>query len=119
MAAKTLELETLTPLHWLGIVAAAVSAVVHLVLGIDIFPGAFGIAFLVATVGFLVGIVAVLVAYRRPLIYLLGIPYTAGQIVMWFAFNQPIPPISNIEAVDKVAQIVLIVVLVVLYRREA
>lgn len=111
----TLELESLTPLHWVGIAAALVTAAVHLVLGLAI-GGGFGVVFLLATVGFLAGIVAVLVGWRRRLIYLLGIPFTAGQIALWFLLNE-VPPIEPSHAVDKVAQIVLVVVLVVLYRR--
>ena len=114
----TLDTESLTPLHWLGIAAAAVTAVVHLALGIADFPGGFGIAFLLATAGFLAGIVAVVVGYRRRLVYLLGIPFTVGQIVLWYLLND-VPPIPPIEAVDKAAQAILVAVLIVLYRRES
>lgn len=117
-ANTTLELESLTPLHWVGIALALVTAGVHLVLGLQDLGGGFGTAFLFATVGFLAGIGAVLVGYRRRLVYLLGIPFTAGQIVLWFVFNQPIPPVSPVEIVDKLAQVLLVGVLVVLYRRE-
>ena len=113
-----LDLESLTLVHWTGIVAATVTAIVHAGLGLRDPTGTFGFAFLVATVGFVVGIVAVLVGYRRRLVYLLGIPFTAGQIVLWFALNQPIPPVSAVEVVDKVAQAVLVVVLVILLVRE-
>ena len=116
--ADLLALESLTGLHWIGIVAALVTAAVHLGLGVDIFPGTFGILFLFASAGYLVGIVAILLDFHRRFIYLLGIPFTAGQIVLWFALNQPIPPISAVEAIDKIAQSVLVVVLVELYRRE-
>ena len=113
-----LALDSLTRLHWIGIVAASVTAAVHVGLGVDIFPGTFGILFLFASAGYLVGIVAILLDFHRRYVYLLGIPFTAGQIVLWFALNQPIPPISVVEAIDKIAQIVLVVALVVLYRRE-
>ncbi|WP_290818538.1 hypothetical protein [Halovivax sp.] len=113
-----LETATLTPLHWVGVVAALVTAGVHFGLGVRNPTGTFGLAFLFATVGFLVGIAAVLLAYRRRLVYLLGVPFTAGQLVLWYAFNRPFPPISTIEVVDKVAQAVLVAVLVILYRRE-
>lgn len=113
----SLDLESLGVLHWIGIAAALVTAAVHLVLGVRI-GGGFGISFLIATVGFLAGIAAILVGYRRRLIYLLGIPFTAGQIVLWLALNQPIPPISTNEIIDKVAQVVLVAVLAVLYARE-
>ena len=112
-----LETESLTPLHWLAIAAALVTATVHLVLGVSA-GGTFGVLFLIATVGFLAGVGAVLVGWRRRLIYLLGIPYTAGQIVLWYLLND-VPPIPTSHAIDKIAQVVLIAALVVLYRREA
>lgn len=108
--------DSVTRLHWIGIVAATVTAGVHLYLGLQI-GGTFGAAFLVATAGFLGGIGAVLFDYRRRLVYLLGIPFTAGQVVMWYAFND-VPPVPPIEAVDKLAQIALIAVLVALLRRD-
>ncbi|MUW14770.1 hypothetical protein GJ633_08885 [Halorubrum sp. CBA1125] len=113
----TLDLGSLTPLHWVGIAAAAVSGGIHLFLGIQV-GGTFGTAFLVATAGFALGIAAVLVGYRRRLVYLLGIPFTGGQIVMWYAFND-VPPVPPTQAVDKLAQVLLIVVLAALLRREA
>lgn len=109
----------LTALQWAAVAAALVTAGVHAYLGVQDLGGAFGTAFLLATVGFLAGIAAIVLDYRRRLVYLLGIPFTAGQIVLWFALNQPIPPVPPIEIVDKVAQIVLVALLIVLYRQEA
>jgi hypothetical protein len=113
----SLDLESLTPLHWVGIVAALVTAGVHLVLAFDT-GGTFGALFLVATAGFLLGIAAVLAGWRRRLLYLLGVPFTGGQVVWWYAANQP-PPVPAAEAVDKVAQVVFIAVLALLYYRES
>lgn len=113
---SSLELASLTPLHWIAIVAALVTAGVHLVLGLSI-GGVFGVLFLVATVGFVGGIVAVLLGWRRRLVYGLGIPYTIGQIVLWYVLND-VPPIPPSHAVDKIAQLVLVVALVVLLLRE-
>lgn len=112
---------TLTPLHWLGIAMAAVSAAVHLVLGTGFLPHWMGIAFLVATVGFVAGIWLVAIDRRRRLVYLLGIPFTGGQIAVWYLLNRPtgLDGLGLADAVDKAAQIVLIVVLVVLYARDA
>lgn len=56
-----------------------------------------------------------LVDYRRKLLYLLGIPFTAGQIPAWYAVNAP--GLSPVGIGDKVVQVALIVVLVALYRR--
>ena len=110
-----LDLDSLTPLHWLAIAAALVTAGVHLGLGVTI-GGFFGTLCLFATVGFAAGIAAVLVGWRRRLVYALGIPYTAGQIVLWYALNEPPFPTSHL--VDKAAQVVLIAALVALLRRE-
>ena len=114
-------LESLTPLHWLAIGMALVSGAVHLVLGIGFLPHWMGVLFVLATGGFVGGVALVLLDYRRRLLYLLGIPYTAVQIVAWYQVNQPdsLGAISAAEGVDKVAQIVLIVALIVLYSRES
>jgi hypothetical protein len=116
---SAIDTDSMTTLHWIGVALAAVSGIVHLVLGIRFLPGAFGISFLVATAGFAAGIAAVLLDYRRRSFYLLGIPFTAGQIVI-FAWTvvQGINELGPIAIVDKVAQIALIVVLVLLLQRE-
>ncbi|MEY7848258.1 hypothetical protein AB7C87_03540 [Natrarchaeobius sp. A-rgal3] len=115
-----LALESLSTLHWIAIGLAVLTAVVHLVLGLEFLPHWMGVAFLLATVGFLLGIALVLVDYRRRLVYLLGIPFTVGQIVLWYALNRPdgLGAIPAVEAVDKLAQLLLIVALIVLFRRE-
>lgn len=114
-----LALESLTPLHWIAVALALVSAIVHLVLGVGFLPHWMGGAFLVATAGFLVGAGLVLVDVGRRLVYLLGIPFTGAQIALWYVVNEPdsLAAISSAEAIDKVAQILLVIALVVLYRR--
>ena len=108
------ETEALTPLHWAGVVLAAITGVLHLWLGVSFIDSPLGIAFLFAGVGFLAGIAAVVSDYRRRLVYLLGIPFTAGQIPIWFALNWP--DFGTIGILDKVVQVALVAVLVVLYR---
>lgn len=118
----TLETESLTPLHWLAIAMALVSAGVHLFIAVDVLlPSQLGYAFLFATGGFVGAVILVLVDYRRRLIYALGIPFTAGQIVLWFLLNDidGLGAISAVDAVDKIAQVILIAALVVLFGREA
>jgi len=112
-----LRTETLTGLHWAGIGLAAITGLIHLWLGVSFAPSPIGIAFLVATAGFFAGVAAVLVDYRRRLMYLLGIPFTAGQVVMWYLVNAPDfgPP----GIADKVVQVLLIAVLIALYRQSA
>jgi hypothetical protein len=108
--------ESLTPLHWAGIVLAIVTGVIHLGLGASFGLSGFGVAFVVAGIGFLGGVVAVLVDYRRRLLYLLGVPFTLGQVVAWYVVNAP--DFSALGIGDKVVQVALVVVLVLLYRRE-
>ncbi len=108
-------------LHWAGVVLATVTGVIHLLLAwfqlSDSLTAGLGWAFLFAGVVFLAAGVGVLVEYRRRLLYLLGIPFTAGQIVLWYLANAP-DLISPISVADKLAQVGLLVVLVVLLPRE-
>jgi hypothetical protein len=114
----TLALETVTPLHWVGVVLAAVTGVLHLVLTAQFGLSGLGISFLVAGVGFFAGAAAVLTDYRRRQFYLLGVPFTAGQIVLWYVLNDPSFSGISLGIVDKVVQVALIGVLLVLYSRE-
>jgi len=111
----TLETASLTALHWLGVVLCVATGVLHLGLGASFLPSGLGIAFVVAGVGYLGGVVGVLIDYRRRLLYLLGIPFTLGQIGAWYALNAP--DFSPLGIGDKIVQAVLVVVLVTLYRR--
>ena len=113
----SLRTESLSALHWAGVVLAAVTGVIHLVLGVRFIDSPLGWSFLVAGLGFLGGVAALLVDYRRRLLYLLGIPFTAGQIVIWYVVNAP--DFGTLGIVDKVVQVLFIVVLVVLYRQES
>ncbi|MDG5759454.1 hypothetical protein QA600_08875 [Natronococcus sp. A-GB1] len=117
--AADLELESLTPTHWAAIGLAAVTAAVHLLLGLSFLPHWMGGAFLVATAGFLVGLWFILTDRRRRLVYLAGISFTGAQIVLWYVVNEPtgIGDVTVAGAVDKVAQTLLIVALVVLLVR--
>lgn len=116
-----LSVELLTPLHWLGVTMALVSALVHLVLGVGFLPHWMGALFVLAAGGYIGGIVLLVVDYRRRLLYLVGVPYTLVQIIGWYVVNQPtsLGDLTTAGAIDKVAQIVLISVLVVLYRQAS
>jgi hypothetical protein len=117
-----LQTETLGAVHWVGILAAIVSAGVHLLLGVRMVPSGMGISFVLAGLGFLGAIVLVLVGYRRQTVYVIGIPFVLVQIVLWFVVNfvngsKSFPgDIGTLGAVDKLAQVVLVGVLVVLLR---
>ncbi|MFB6251657.1 MAG: hypothetical protein ABEI27_08235 [Halobellus sp.] len=111
---------SLTGLHWAGIALAAITGLLHLGLAASLLSSSLtsslGWAFIIAGVGFLGAIVAILVDFRRRQLYLLGIPFTAGQIVAWAALNAP--DFSPPGIADKIVQVLLIVVLVALYRQS-
>lgn len=117
-----LSTESLGGLHWIGILAALVSAAVHLLLGVRMAPSGMGISFVLAGLGFLGAIVLVLIDYRRRTVYAVGIPFVAIQIVLWLLVNfvngsKSFPAdVGTLGAVDKVAQVVLLGVLLALLR---
>lgn len=121
---STRDAGSLTPLHWAAVVLAAVTGLVHLALGVSNIGTPMGVSFLLAGLGFVVGIGLFLRGYRRRLLYLLGIPYTVTQIVLYVAFNWPNVVfladggVYMVGVVDKVVQMLLVATLAVLYRRE-
>ncbi len=110
----SIALESLTALHRAAIALATASATVHLVLGIGFLPHRMGVAFLLATAGFLFGIVLAPVDYHRRLVYFAEIPFTGAQIAFRYLVNEPVAvgTLSVSEVVDEVAQGPLIVALV-------
>lgn len=112
-----LQTASLTPVHWVGILLAVVTGLIHLFLGVSFIAEPLGWSFLGAAVGFFAGTIAVLIDYRRRLVYVLGIPFTAGQIVLWYVVNAP--DFSPLGIGDKIVQVALIVVIAVLYTRDA
>jgi len=120
----SVETESMTAVHWLGVALALVSAAVHLVLGVRFAPSGLGISFILAGLGFLGAVALLVVGYRRRLLYLVGIPFTGIQIVVWYAVNVlpdgplAVGAIGTFGAVDKVAQVLLILVLIYLLRAD-
>jgi hypothetical protein len=121
---STFETASLTRLHWLGIALALVTGVIHLVLGVRFLDPAGGLAtnaqpvsFVLAGIAFGLACLLVALDYRRRLLYLVGVPFTGIQVVLYFVLNWP-NVLSPGGVVDKVVQVALIGVLVVLYRRE-
>lgn len=113
------ETDSLTSTHWLAIAMAAVSGTIHLLLSAIVPDLVLRVSFLLAGVGFFGAITLVLVDYGRTLLYLLGIPFTGVQIVLWYAVVGPtVATLDVLDVVDKLAQFVLIGLLVVLYARE-
>ncbi|OYR38592.1 hypothetical protein DJ82_09645 [Halorubrum sp. Ib24] len=117
------DIGSLNGLHWVGIVAALVSAAVHLFLGVRMFPSPMGISFVLAGLGFVGGVTLLAIDYRRRTVYAVGIAFTLVQIVLWYVINfaggtKSFPAdVGTLGGVDKVAQVVLILVLVALLRR--
>ena len=117
-----LDVDSLSGLHWVGILAALVSGGIHLLLGIRMLPSGMGISFVLAGLGFLGAIVLVVINYRRPTVYAIGVPFTLVQIGLWYYVNFAAGPksfpgdVGTLGAVDKVAQVVLLGVLVALLR---
>lgn len=115
-----LDTDSLTPIHWLAIGLGALSGVIHFLLGVIVPVPVLQVSFLLAGVGFFGGIALVLVDYRRPVLYALGIPFTGVQIVLWYVIVGPtLATLDVLDAVDKLAQGMFIVLLVVLYGRES
>jgi len=112
-----LRTDTLTPLHWAGVVLAAITGALHLYLWALNPTNGLNLTFLAAGLGFLGGIAAILVDYNRKLVYALGVPFTFGQIPAWYVVNAP--EFSTLGYVDKAVQVLFVLVLVQLYRQAS
>lgn len=99
-------------LGWLAVGLVLVTGVLHIYSGVI----EARIPVLLAGVGFLGAIVLYLADYRRRLLYLVGIGYTAIQIPIWFVVKAS--EYTVIGYVDKAVQVVLILVLAYLYWRS-
>lgn len=114
----SLETTELEGIHWIAVVLTAITGAIHLYMGViqqGLTP--LGISFIVAGLGFAGWIVLLLVDFRRPLLYLGGVAFVGGQIVLFVVMNWP-DLFFALGIVDKAVQLVLLAVLVVLYRRE-
>ena len=118
----SLRTESLGVLHWVGILAATISAAVHLWLGARLAPTPLGISFLLAGLGFVGAVGLILLGWRRRLVCAAGIPFTLVQVVVWYYLTFATTParfpadVGTISAVDKTAQLLLVVVLIALLR---
>ncbi|PSP57902.1 hypothetical protein BRC72_08120 [Halobacteriales archaeon QH_7_66_36] len=118
------DVASLSGLHWVGIVAAVVTGVIHLRLGVGFAPSGLGISFLLAGLGFFGAVGLVLFDYRRRTVYAAGVPFTIVQIVLWYALNFAGGPksfpadVGTLGWVDKIAQVALVVVLVALLQQS-
>lgn len=112
----TIHTEGLTREHWIAVVFAAITGVIHLYLSTPHLPNPLGLGFLFAGVGFLGWIALFLLDWRRDLLYLVGIPFVAGQLVLYVILNWP-DIFFALGLLDKTVQIVLLIDLIVLNRR--
>ena len=106
---------TVPPLYWIAIVLSLITGVIHLYLGISFITSPLGWSFLFAGIVFLAAPLAVFTDTRRRVVLLLGIPFTAGQIIIWYLITDSY---GTLDLVDKVAQAMLIIVLALLLYRE-
>lgn len=118
----SLELPKLDFPESMAVVLAGITGLIHFYLAPQIGVNPLGISFLIAGIGFTALIGSIIFDYRRNLAYLLGIPFTLGQIVIWYYLNKPqigslIRGEPLLDAVDKIAQIILLTLLIYLYHK--
>jgi len=106
-----------------AIILAGITGLIHLYYILLIGLSPLGIGFLVAGIGFFAGIWAIIKDYDKR-IYLIGIPFIAGQIILWYFINgltleTALRPELTLAKIDKLAQVILICVSGLLYRRES
>ncbi|RLM87957.1 hypothetical protein D3D02_13540 [Halobellus sp. Atlit-38R] len=99
---------SLTQVQWLAVVLVVITGVLHVYAGIV--EGRAPVA--LAGVGYAGALVLFFLDYRRRLLYLIGIPYTAVQFPLWIVAKSEY---GMIDYVDKAVQVVLILVLLYLY----
>ena len=99
---------SLTQLQWLAVAFVVVTGVLHVYAGIV--EGRIPVA--LAGVGYAGALVLFFFDYRRRLLYLIGIPYTAVQFPLWIVAKSEY---GMVDYVDKAVQVALILVLIYLY----
>ena len=99
---------SLTRVQWLAVSLVVVTGVLHVYAGFV--EGRVPVA--LAGFGYAGALVLFFVGYRRRLLYLIGVPYTAVQIPIWLVAKSEY---GVVDYVDKAAQVALILVLGYLY----
>jgi hypothetical protein len=99
---------SLTRLQWLAVALVVVTGGLHVYAGVV--KGRIPVA--LAGAGYVGALVLFFLDYRRRLLYLIGVPYTAVQIPIWLVVKSEY---GTVDYVDKAVQIVLILVLLYLY----
>ena len=117
----SLQTDSMTTVHWTGVVLALLSGVIHLGLGAGFLPSGLGIAFVLAGLGFVGAVALVLLDYRRRLVYLVGVPFTGVQMAIWYqvqVVQRGFLNLGTLDYVDKIVQGLLILVLLYLIRED-
>ena len=99
---------SLTRLQWIAVGLVAITGVLHVFAGVV--EGRIPVT--LAGVGYAGALVLFFLDYRRRLLYLVGIPYTAVQFPLWIVAKSEY---GMVDYVDKAVQAVLILVLLYLY----
>ena len=99
---------SVTTLQWLAVALVVVTGVLHVYAGIV--EGRAPVT--LAGIGYGAALVVFFLGYRRRLLYLVGIPYTAVQFPLWIVAKSEY---GVVDYVDKAVQVVLILVLLYLY----
>ncbi|KPN31970.1 hypothetical protein SY89_02727 [Halolamina pelagica] len=105
----TLKIGSVPSLGWVALGLVFLTGVLHVYAGVV--EGRAPVT--LAGVGFLGAILLYLVDYRRPLLYLVGVVYTAVQIPLWYVAKAG--EFTTVGYVDKAVQVVLVALLVYLY----
>lgn len=108
----SLDTASVPSLGWLAVILVLLTGVFHIYSGIV--EGR--IPVLVAGIGFLGAIVLYLVNFRRRLLYVVGVLYTAVQFPLWYVAKAG--EYTTVGYVDKAVQALLIVLLVYLFWRS-
>ena len=108
-SAARLNIDSIPVLGWIALELVFVTGVLHIYAGVV--EGR--IPLTLAGIGFLGTIGLYLVDYRRRLLSLVGIVYTAVQIPLWYAVKAG--EFTTVGYVDKAVQVVLVALLVYLY----
>ena len=100
--------------EWAIVALTAVTAILHIVLGIPSLPDFFGIIFILNGLGYLALVAGLYfvpqLAEQRSMIRWALIGFTAVTIILYFAFNLP-NSLSPLGLFDKVVEIGMIVLL--------
>ncbi|WP_311171283.1 hypothetical protein [Halobellus ordinarius] len=99
---------SLTQLQWLAVALVVITGALHVYAGVV--EGRIPVA--LAGVGYAGALVLFFLDFRRRLLSLVGIPYTAVQIPLWIVAKSEY---GVVDYVDKAVQVVLILVLLYLY----